>query len=136
MLYLVGIYIDCQSGGSLNERFAAVMSDLQKLSPDKRALFDALKKKFIDDERLRDEQEEAAALEEQRKAEEHANLLAQMSDKKRQLLANMDKNAPIDELPDCQHKFEKIEEEFGADNENKFVDVNFDHNDPDKILGK
>ena len=76
MLYLVGINIDCETKGSLSERFAAVMSELNKLTPDKRALFDALKKKFIDDERLRDEKEEAAALEEQRKAEEHANLLA------------------------------------------------------------
>lgn len=60
-----------------------------------------------------------------------------MSDAKRKLLANMDKNAPIDELPDCKHKFDKIDEEFGdPNNENKYNDVQFDHNDPAKILGK
>jgi hypothetical protein len=48
----------------------------------------------------------------------------------------MDKDAPIDELPDCQHKFDKIEEQFGAGVNEKYVDAGFDHNDAEKVLGK
>ena len=101
MLFLVGININTAGAGTISDRFALVMSELQKLTPDKRALFNALKQKFIEEAREADLKEEAAAIEEERKAEERANLYAQMSAAKRKMLENIDPNAPIDELPDC-----------------------------------
>ena len=51
VLYLVGININVATAGKTSERFAAVMSELNKLTPDKRALFNALKVRFIESER-------------------------------------------------------------------------------------
>ena len=101
MLFLVGININVQTQGKLTDRFSTVMAELDKLTPDKRALFNALKARFIEEQRELEMKEEAAALEEEQKNEERQNLLEQMSAAKREMLLNLDLNAPIDELPDC-----------------------------------
>ena len=54
VLYLIGININISTGGKLADRFAALMSELSKLTPDKRTLFNALKDRFIDDERAQE----------------------------------------------------------------------------------
>ena len=49
MLFLVGININVQTQGKLTDRFSTVMAELDKLTPDKRALFNALKARFIEE---------------------------------------------------------------------------------------
>ena len=138
VLYLVGININVATAGSLSDRFATVMSELQKLTPDKRALFNALKERYIQDEREDAMKEEAKAQEEERKNEERQNLLAQMSEKKREMLLNLDLSKPVDELPDCPQKFTKIEENC-HDMEEKYIDAQFnatDEAEQAKVLGE
>lgn len=101
MLFLVGININVQTQGKLTDRFSTVMAELDKLTPDKRALFNALKARFIEEQRELEMKEEAAALEEEQKNEERRDLLEQMSAAKREMLLNLDLSKPIDELPDC-----------------------------------
>jgi len=112
------------------------MAELDKLTPDKRALFNALKARFIEEQRELAMKEEAAALEEEQANEERRNLLEQMSAAKREMLLNLDLSKPIDELPDCQAKFEKIEEEYCNEAEAKYTDAQWDHADEGKVLGE
>lgn len=46
-----------------------------------------------------------------------------MSEKKKLQLAKLDLNAPIDEMPDCKEKFDKILYEASQAGGKKFTDV-------------
>lgn len=62
--------------------------------------------------------------------------LAQMSSKRQAMMARMDAdpNMPVDDMPDCQKKLEKIRNECKT-NACKFTDAQFDHKIEEEVLG-
>lgn len=62
--------------------------------------------------------------------------LAKMSDARRLAMEEMLKNPnmPIDDMPDCKIKLDKIREKVKEDHQ-KFTDSQFDHEKPDQVLG-
>jgi len=102
------------------------------LSPDKLTLFIALKTKFFDDERIKAIEEELAEEEALRKDEERQEQFSKMNEKRRmamEALAN-NPNMPIDEMPDCPQKLEKIRKAG-----EKYNDTQFDHEYENEIYG-
>jgi hypothetical protein len=85
---------------------------MKKLSPDKLTLFNALKVKFFDDLRQKAIDEQLAEEEAARKDAERQEMFAKMSQAKVEALERMRNNPdmPIDEMPDCPTKLEKIRE--------------------------
>jgi hypothetical protein len=50
-LYLVGISFEIPVNENANVRYALTLNEIRKLTPDKQTLFNALKDKFIEEER-------------------------------------------------------------------------------------
>lgn len=67
-----------------------------------------MKERFIKDKEEHELLEKKEELKQLKAAEERTRILSQLGKDKLKLLANLDMNAPLDELPDCPPKFEKI----------------------------
>ena len=95
---------------------------MRKLSPDKLTLFNALKAKFFDEERQKAIEEQLAEEEAARKDAERQEMFAKMSSQRLAALEKMRNNPdmPIDEMPDCPTKLEKVREQARAGT--KFTD--------------
>lgn len=135
-LYLVGINFQLSETSSPAVRYANALAEINKMSPDKQTLFNALKSKFIEEERQKQIDEE---LVEQREAErdaERQEALARMGDERRALMEKLKNNPdmPIDEMPDCHIKLNKIREHCKT-NACKYTDVQFNHEEEDKVFG-
>lgn len=66
-LYALGIVIYVPDHGSMAIRYARVITQIQKLSPEKQTMFIHLRDQFINEERIKDEKvKEAARLEEEK----------------------------------------------------------------------
>lgn len=134
-LFVMGISIDNPSKGTVKQRYSKVIIQLQRLKNDQQTIFNALRDKFILQERENAAKEELAAEMEEKKNEERQAMLAEMSAAKRAKLASIDPNAPIDEIPDCDIKYRKIHEKCVADSEYVYKDKDFDSDDMVKVLG-
>lgn len=99
-------------------------------------MFNALKLKFIEEERQKAIDEELSAQREENAAQARLENQAKMSQEKQLALQRMkdNPNMPIDEMPDCHHKLTKIRANTVTTSE-KFTDVQFDHNNEEAILG-
>lgn len=58
-----------------------------------------------------------------------------MSKAKREKIKNLSPDTPIDECPDCQMKYDKIFKKANEEPNWKFSDVEFDHENEEKVLG-
>ena len=67
---------------------------------------------------------------------ERMEAMAMMGDKRRKQMEEMLKNPdmPMDQMPDCEMKLEKIRADCTA-NSKKYTDVDFDHEKEEEILG-
>ena len=123
-LFLVGINFEISNSQTEAIRYAAAQAEIKKLSPDKQTLFNALKVKFIEEERQKALMEEMREQEEERKSQERQNALAQMSAERQAAMQRMldNPNMPIEEMPDCDQKLTKIRE-WCRDNNEKYTDA-------------
>lgn len=121
-LYLVGINFEVKTSESDTVRYAQTQAEMRKLSPDKLTLFNALKAKFFDEERQKAIEEQLAEEEATRKDAERQEMFAKMSSQRLAALEKMRNNPdmPIDEMPDCPTKLEKVREQAKAGT--KFTD--------------
>ena len=134
-LYLVGINFEVKTSESDTVRYAQTQAEMRKLSPDKLTLFNALKAKFFDEERQKAIDEQLAEEEAARKDAERQEMFAKMSSARLAALEKMknNPNMPIDEMPDCPTKLEKVREQAKAGTE--FTDKQFDHEDEKLVYG-
>lgn len=104
-LFALGISINIPEKGNTEIRYARVVTQIQKLSPEKQTMFNNLRDHFILEERKK----EAAIAEQERieaeKEAERQQAAAEMSEAKRKLLENLDMSKPVNELPDCLKKY-------------------------------
>ena len=135
-LYLVGINFELSNNSSAAIRYANTVAEIRKLTPDKQTLFNALKLKFIEEEREKQYAEDLVEEREAQKDEERQNNLSKMSDAKKALIAKLDANPnmPIDEMPDCRRKLIAIRKDC-LENTKKYTDVQWDHMDETKLFG-
>lgn len=136
-LYLIGINFELANSDSESVKYNACLGEIQKLSPDKQTLFNALKDRYIEEERQKYIDELAAEEREQRASEARMDAIAKMSDARRLAMEEMLKNPnmPIEDMPDCKVKLDKIREKCKQDGE-KFTDTQFDHDKPEVVLGE
>lgn len=127
-LYLVGINFEISASHSAAVRYANALAEITKMTPDKQTLFNALKVKFIDEERQKQIDEDLVEAREAAKDAERQEALAQMSNAKQAMMAKLDANPnmPIDEMPDCRRKLAAIRKDC-AENNKKYTDAQFDH---------
>lgn len=135
-LFVMGISIDNPSQGQIKQRYSKVVIQLQRLNNDQQTIFNALRDKFILQERENAAKEQLAAEVEEKKNEERQKMLAEMSAAKRAKIASIDPNAPIDEIPDCDIKYKKIREKCTADLSYKYKDADWCVDDMVKVLGE
>jgi len=125
----MGISIDNPSKGDVKQRYSKVIIQLQRLNNDQQTIFNALRDKFILQERENATKEQLAAEMEEKKNEERQARLAEMSAAKRAKIADIDPSAPIDEIPDCDIKYKKIIEKCSTDVSYKYVDAEWNCED-------
>ena len=135
-LYMVGINFELSNADSAAVRYAAALAEIKKMTADKQTLFNALKLKFVEEERQKQIDEDLAEEKENQAAAERQEAMAQMSAARqaamKRLMANPD--MPIDEMPDCGIKLKKIREHCKT-NSCKFTDAQFSHEEEEKVLG-
>lgn len=86
-------------------------------------MFNNLRDHYIQEQRDIDEKRREAAMLEEEKEKERQEMLSQMSEEKKKLLASVSMDMPVDEMPDCEMKWEKIKQE--ARSGSRFVDTQF-----------
>jgi len=106
------------------------------MTPDKQTLFNALKVKFIDEERQKQIDEDLVEAKEAAANEARMEALAKMGDARKEMMQKLMANPdmPIDEMPDCHIKLKAIRE-FCKTNACKFTDKQFDHDNPSSVFG-
>jgi septal ring factor EnvC (AmiA/AmiB activator) len=92
----------------MSVRYALVISQIQKLTPEKQTMFNNLRDHFIQEQRDADERMREQARIEEEKEKERQEMLSQMSEEKKRLLANITMDMPCEEMPDCEMKYKKI----------------------------
>jgi transaldolase len=120
-LFALGIVIYVPDHGNMAIRYARVITQIQKLSPEKQTMLNHLRDQFIQEERLKEEKVKEAARIEEEKERLRQELQEQMSKKKKNAIKNFNYDMPVDEMPDCRQKYLKILEE--ADGGKLFTDV-------------
>lgn len=135
-LYLVGINFEISTSGSASVRYAKALAEITRLTPDKQTLFNALKAKFVDEMRQKQIDEDLVEIREEKNNAARREDLAKMGEQKRLMMEKLRKNPdmPIDEMPDCHIKLNKIREHCKT-NACKFTDVQFDHDNEDSVFG-
>ena len=127
-LIAADIHISIPSKGRQQYKYAKVLSQIQKLPPEKIVLFRSLKEMYVQEELEKEDAIREQARIEQEKEEERQEKLAKMSEEKRRLLDNLDPNTPIDEMPDCELKYNKIVDRY-IQNDETFIDTQFKADD-------
>jgi len=106
------------------------------MSPDKLTVFNALKEQFVVEQRRKAEEEQAEEMKAKAAEAERIAKFASMSKAKQDELANMDPSWPIEKLPDCDTKWEKIVAKGKAEPDWKYTDEKWDIcKDPAMVLG-
>lgn len=83
-------------------------------------MFNNLREHYIVEERKREEeQKELARIAEEKEAERQERL-NEMCKKKQEMLKNLDLTLPLDQIPDCYEKYEKIVQEGNMYTDAKF----------------
>lgn len=77
-------------------RYARVITQIQKLTPEKQTMFNNLRDHFIIEQRENDEHIRELSRIEEEKEKNRQEMLAEMSEKKREMLLKLDLNAPVD----------------------------------------
>ena len=116
-LIAADIHISIPSKGKQQYKYAKVLSQIQKLSPEKIVLFRSLKEAYVQEELEKEDAIREQARIEQEEEEKRQERLAKMSEEKRELLKNIDLTKPLKEIPDCEQKYYKILEEVSKNNE-------------------
>ena len=131
-LYALGIIIVIPEQGTMAVRYARVITQIEKLNPEKQTIFNTLRFKFIKQQRkMEAEQKEKLKMEEE-KQKERLEMLEQMSQEKRKQLEAVNENMPVDDMPDCEIRYQKIVKEANEQGK-QFEDKKFGHDD--KALG-
>lgn len=119
-LYAIGIQVPVPTQGSNAVKYSRVITEIKKLKADQQHMFAQLRDHYIVEEQKR----EAAAKELERiEAEKEAARqakAAEMTKAKRELLKNVDLSLPVNELPDCKEKYQKIVQEGQMFTDEKF----------------
>lgn len=89
-------------------RYARVITQIQKLTPEKQTMFNHLRDHYILEQRDIDEKRRESARIEEEKEKERQEMLSQMSEEKKKLLASINMDTPVDKMPDCEMKYKKI----------------------------
>lgn len=118
------IYISIPPKGKADYKYASVLGQISKLDAEKYVLFKQLKEDFVQEELEKEDAIREKERIEEEKDRERQERLAEMSDAKRQKLQNLDPNMPIDDMPDCDVKYEKILAEYAKSGE-QFTDKQF-----------
>ena len=136
-LYLVGINFQISESPSAAVRYATALAEIQRMTPDKQTLFNALKIKFVDEERQKQIDEDLVEAREAAADAERQEAMAKMGDARRKMMEELMKNPdmPIDEMPDCKIKLDKIRD-WCKTNACKFEDKQFDHMTEDNVFGE
>jgi hypothetical protein len=122
------ININIPAKGKPKYKHAKILTQISRLPAEKQIIFKELKEVFVEEEREREE----AILEQERleeeKEKERQERLAQLTEDKRNKLKDLDPNMPIDDMPDCDIKYEKIVKRYKEENI-QFEDKQFPPND-------
>lgn len=135
-LFLIGVNFELTSSESVAVKYNSCLNEIKKLSPDKQLLFNALKEKYVQEERQRRLDDQAREEREKAVAEARLESLAAISEDRRKAMEEFMRNPDmsVDQMPDCQTKLAKVRQHC-LDNACKFTDTQFDHEDEDKVYG-
>ena len=67
---------------------------------------------YVEEQREKEEKQKELEIIERQKMEEREERLAKMTEEKRKLLKNISEDTPVDDMPDCLMKYEKIVKQF------------------------
>ena len=122
------INISIPAKGKGKYKHAKVLTQISRLSAEKQVLFKKLREAFTEEERQREEEVLEKERIEAEKEEERQERLAKLTEEKRKLLSNLDPNMPINDMPDCEPKYNKIVQRFKSEGI-QFEDKQFPPND-------
>jgi len=127
-LAAANININIPAKGKPKYKQAKVLTQISRLSAEKQVLFRRLKDAFVDEER--DKEEEILEQEriQEKKEKERQTRLADLTEKKRSLLENLDPTMSIDDMPDCEPKYTKVINQYKS-TKKQFEDKQFPPNE-------